>query len=123
MHFGTKSYLKINRYHTTKHTFSIRALFIKNKGVFGIHLNFQSCKKKHTHTHFLIIPQFRFHQYELNGAKISLIRASSGPNAPPENQPLSPTRPEKEDDSTRAPYLRHVALHKSSRRIFPVQPQ
>ena len=101
-------------------TINIRTLFIKNRGVFGIYPNFQSCKKK---THFLIIPQCEFHQYELDGAKISIIRASDGLHALPENQPISPTRPEEEDDSTRAPYLSRVAPHKSNPRIFSVQPK
>jgi len=76
----------------------------ENKSVFGIYLNFQSCQK-----HILIIPQCRFHPYELTGAKISFIGSRGSPHAPPEHSATvahtRTTRPEEEDDwSPHAPY-------------------
>jgi hypothetical protein len=85
----------------------------ENRRVFGIYLNFQSCQK-----HILIIPQCRFHPYELTGVKRSFIRARCSSHAPPEHSSTvahaQPTRPEEEDDwSPCVPYSSQAEPPKS----------
>ena len=55
----------------------------KNRIVFGIYPNFQSCQK-----HILIIPRCRVHPYELIGARISFIGARGSLHAPPEDSAI-----------------------------------
>jgi len=86
-------------------TIGIRAPFVRKQKSFGIYPNFQSCQK-----HFLIIPQCRFHPYELTGAKISFIGSRGSPRVPPEHSALSPRAPRKK---TTGVHVRHIRAEPS----------